>query len=503
MGLGLELLKLSGKAIIGSAKLGNQLSHRVTETIEDHRARTSREAKKFGYALAGEHIGYDGAGVRDYRELLLPNQLTASDKSALASGEFQLGRMIHPRKQEEDCPFSIAGDIIYRHQLLVAPSGSGKTYGVIVPAILSLLSNDFRVVVNDVKGDMLALIKSAKEQQQIRHKFTVKVWNPFQAAHSHCWNPLDELSSWQDSQTIRSITDALLGSDDSQGAENTHFIRRDKRWLKGLIMLIKKQDSRANFAQLYDLLTNNQVKLAQLIQIEPDFSIKADLKDLLDIDSSLYLSGLASVLSVFAERDTASVTRKSDFTINDILHEPGLLILHSPIYQGEKAWQLSALFIGMMKDRICSGLSHAPSVKTSWMIDEAAFIAPRISLDKSLAQIRSYGVGIMMAIQAISQLGDEQRRGNYTANCESKILLQHVDRLSAEFLSKEIGQKTVQNYSKSIGSRAQNSLSRQLSEVPILSPSDIMHYPLGFGDYVGLFYNARLSSSPILLDFTR
>ena len=459
-------------------------------------------AKKSGYALSGEKLGYDSEGVRDYRALYLPKDFTKNDKQMLVQGEFKLGKVKNPRTKEK-VPFSIFGEHVFTHQLIIAPSGSGKTYGVIVPAILSLLENNFRVVVNDVKGDMLQLVVEAKRQLGITRKFVVRTWNPFDSMSSHHWNPLDEVKKYNDSLLIQAITDSLLGTNDNQGAENKHFVERDKRWLQGLIMLVKKNAKpiNQNLTFIYKLLTINQEILSELITAERDLTIIGKLRDMLDIESTLYLSGLASKLSVFAERDTEIVTKDSHFTLDEVLNSEGLLVLHSPISRGEVAWQLSALFYGMMKVKICS--IKRPSVWTSWMIDEAAFIAPKINLATSLAQLRSFGVGITLAIQSISQFGDEISISNYSSNCSSKILLQHTDRGSAAFLSKEIGVKTVKQFSKSVGMNSGSNISYQNVDVPILSDTEIMHFPPDFGRYSGIFYNPQMLQEPLLIDFER
>ncbi|HFI0446427.1 type IV secretory system conjugative DNA transfer family protein [Streptococcus suis] len=495
MGLGWGLLW-------GTAKLSSSLAHKLNDNINDLKSKTSFSAKKSGYALFGDKIGYDSEGVRDYRALLLPKYVSNNDKQILAQGEYQLGKIKNPRTQEK-IPFSIFGEHIFTHQLLIAPSGSGKTYGVIVPAVLSLLENHFRVVVNDVKGDMLKLIVEAKKKSNISQKFKVRSWNPFDSQSSHHWNPLDEVKDSRDTLLVQAIADSLLGSNDNQGIENKHFVERDKRWLQGLIMLVKKnaEPENCNLTYIYKLLTINQAILSDLIMAEEDLSIKGKLRDLLDIESTLYLSGLASKLSIFAERDTAIVTRDSDFSLDELLTTEGLLVLHSPISRGEVAWKLSALFYGMMKVKICS--TGKTSVLISWMMDEAAFIAPKIALSESLAQLRSFGVSITIAIQSISQFGDDISFSKYSSNCSSKILLQHTDRVSATFLSKEIGTKTVKQVSKSIGMHSTHNINYQISEVPILSETDIMHFPSEFGFYTGIFYNPKILKEPLLIDFER
>ncbi|HEM5090419.1 TPA: type IV secretory system conjugative DNA transfer family protein [Streptococcus suis] len=484
----------------GTAKLSSSLAHKLNDNIYDLRSKTSFGAKKSGYALYGDKLGYDSEGVRDYRALRLPKYLSSSDQQVLAQGEYRLGKLKNPRTQET-IPFSIFGEHIFTHQLLVAPSGSGKTYGVIVPAILSLLENHFKVVVNDVKGDMLQLVVDAKKRFGINQKFTVRTWNPFDSQSSHHWNPLDEIRDERDSLLIQAIADSLLGTDDNQGMENKHFVERDKRWLQGLIMLVKKniRPKNQNLNYIYNLLTVDQGTLSDLIMAEEDLAIKGRLRDMLDIESTLYLSGLASKLSIFGERDTEIVTRDSHFTLEEVLNTEGLLVLHSPISRGEVAWKMSALFYGMMKVKICS--TGKLPVWMSWMMDEAAFIAPRIELAASLAQLRSFGVGITIAIQSISQFGDKISFAKYASNCSSKILLQHTDRVSAAFLSKEIGSKTVKQISKSVGTRSVSNISQQVSEVPILSETEIMHFPSDFGRHAGIFFNPKILQEPMLIDF--
>ncbi|HFU4559771.1 TPA: hypothetical protein ACGPBH_001868, partial [Streptococcus suis] len=59
----------------GTAKLSSSLAHKLNDNIHDLRSKTSFGAKKSGYALYGDKLGYDSEGVRDYRALRLPKYL--------------------------------------------------------------------------------------------------------------------------------------------------------------------------------------------------------------------------------------------------------------------------------------------------------------------------------------------------------------------------------------------------------------------------------------------
>lgn len=494
----MSIWKAIGKSISVGSKISSRLSNGIANSANNVQNKTSFKAKKAGYILAGDKIGYDLAGLNDYSSLLLPNQLNSVDLSRLSNGSMTLGNMYNPRKPDNKYSFSIYDSDVFQHSLLIAPSGSGKTYGVIIPAMYSLLEKGYRVVANDVKGDLISQLQAYKSSISSNLKFPLFIWNPFDSGNTKCWNPLNEISSINDDTMIRNIVDAIIGSDSSQGPQNSHFVERDKRWLSGLIKLIKKEKSNATLSDIYHLV-NNQVNLEAKINLQ-SAPIISGLNDLADSNNAHFVAGLANKLSIFGRSEVSFATSRSDFTIDYIIKNPGLIIIGSPLYEGDEAFKAASIFFSVMRAKIYKNGSL--NISNCWLIDEAGEIAPRLEMYRDFATLRSYNVGIFLSIQELMQLGKDEYK-KYVANCANKILLNGVDFESAEFFSKTLGNKQVVQTTKSIDYRNKSTWSHGNQTVSVLGTTEIMHYPREFGTHSGIFFNQNIINSPILLDFSR
>lgn len=493
------------KAMSTSLKMGKSTSNHVASRVLNWQNATPRSVLNSGYYLNDDKIGDNLSGLKDYSSVCLPTDLEANDLQILGNGTMRLGNMFHPRQSREKYPFSIYDDSdetsVYRHTLLVGPPGTGKTHGIIIPALHSLLENNYRVVVNDIKGNMLSGLRKYKQEIQVQSRIPAFIWNPFTSDRNQTrrWNPLNEIVNIHDDTTINAIVDAIIGSSSSQGQQNTHFVERDQRWLSNLIKLVKKENQFASLSDIYDLI-NNQPQLEAKILYQNAPKIQG-LNDLADAENSHYVAGLANKLAIFSRLSVKYATSASDFTIDYIIKNPGLLILHSPRAEGDEAFKTASLIFSVMRAKIYEN-GELP-VQNRWLIDEAGQIAPRLNMDQDLDVIRSYNVGIFLAVQRLNQLG-EHSYINYAANCLNKIILNSVDERTAEFFSTTLGTKQVKKMTKTIDFRNKPQWQQSNERVPVLEKSQIMYHPSDFGSYSGFFLHPQLAEGrPILLDFTR
>ncbi len=491
-------MSMIGKIIKAQYKLAKKTHSFVYGKTKDFIHSTNVASKKSGYILDGDRIGYDSFALSDYSSLLLPKHLSSEELKFLSNGELALGNFYNPRIPNNRYPFSIHRDQIFRHSILIAPTGSGKTYGVIVPAIHSLLQNNFSVIANDVKGDMLQHLKDYKNQLSTPSSSCVFSFNPFDANSSQSWNPLDEIKDVNDDSLINSIVNAIIGNDDSQGAQNIHFVERDKRWLSSLVKLMKIKKTAPSLNDIYEIICN-QNELINLSQAAPK-AIKQNLIDLINMNNINMIAGLSNKLRIFNDRNVKNAMTFSSFNIDYIINNPVLLIIGNPLSEGEEAFKITSILYAVLRNKI---LKHGPlQIPSCWMMDEAGQIAKRLNLKNDLATIRSYNVGIFLSIQQLSQFGENDYK-NYLANCSNKIILEGVDYNTAEYFEKSMGNKKVKEVSKIINQNRDKSWNTSTKTEPVLSASNIMSYPETFLAHSGIYYNPNVSKKPILLNFSR
>lgn len=493
--------------------VSNKLSGRLQNNLNNHLNSTTLRAKSTGYILSTDRVGYDQAGLKDYSALALPSDFNQSDLTQLAQGPMVFGQFCNPRPHHpmsffqhnvRSSPFSLPYDELFRHALLIGPTGSGKTYGTIVPAMESLSREHFRVIVNDVKGDMLQLFRDYKNEKGIQARVRVNVWNPFdrsrQAGGAFVrWNPLDEIKNLNtDTTLIENIVLAIVGADDSEGGNHRYFILQDKDILRGMIKLVKQLNSRACLSDIYDLLCD-QYRLERLLQL---YSVQ-ELNKLVNLSSHDFfqkVTGLTNKLAIFNRPEVKWATSTSTHFLDQFIDYEGILIIHNPLQEGDEAFKLSTLFFSLLRQKIYER-GHTRTVPQYWIIDEASRVAPKLGLENDLAVLKSFKVGIFLAIQSIAQLGNNYHI--YSSNCQTKIILPGVDDKTAEYFSKHLGRRQVSNVSRTDNGNHRYSFQNSSQLKPVIEPSDIMYFPHDFGRYCALFFNPNIIKAPILLDFSR
>lgn len=501
------------KILKASYWLSHNLNNNLNNNFNSRLNTTSLKAKTTGYILSTDRVGYDKAGLKDYSSLALPNDFSKSELNSLSKGDMVLGKLFNPRIRSATffgnsrCyyPFSLPQGELFKHLLLIGPTGSGKTYGIVVPAMESLTRKGFRVIVNDVKGDILQLFSEYKQEMKIQTKVRVNVWNPFDRSPHFLggmhvrWNPLDEIRDPNiDTNLIESIVLAIVGSDESEGANNRYFILQDKTILRGMIKLIKRIKKQASLNDIYELLCN-QKKLYNYLSLYPIAEL-ANLTHLMPHEFDIKVSGLINKLTIFNRPEVRRSMSSSTHNLGQFLNFDGLLVIHTPLQEGDEAFKLSSLFFSLLRVKIYEQGNNR-TIPQYWVIDEASRVAPRLGLENDLAVLRSYRVGIFLAIQSITQLGNNYHL--YSSNCQTKLVLPGVDDKTAEYFSKLLGVCQSSIISKTNSSNKNYSFQNSVQLRPVLETTDIMYFPNDFGKFSALFFNPNLIKSPILLDFLR
>lgn len=498
-----------GSSMRASWAASEAISRHTANAVDERSVRraqkslqTTPQALRSGYLFPGEQAGADARGLMDYRGLETPERIAG----ALRDGVVSLGRLKNPRTGFSADAW-LPWEVLNTHVAIIAPNGSGKTHGLVVPWILSFVNAGGRVIANDVKGDLLQNVLMAKQKLDMPG-FKVTRWNPFNKKASVRWNPLSEVTD--DASRVR-LASAVVGDPDKVDSKDRFFVERDQRWLDGLIKLALGIVPTASFNDIYVVLCDKPT-LDALIRDNP--SLSGNISELLgmsDMDYSLAIGSLKNKLMWLTYDNPRYVTRESDFRLDEIIESPGLLLIGSPLSEGEPAKAASAMVFAMLRSVTFQrfGMDGLPNI---WMLDEAATIAERIALDDTLAVARSANVGIVLAFQDVTQLGNEEKQNRYLANCRTMITLRDVADATATHFGKRLGQHTVQKVSTSLDARGRHMPQVATETVPMLGPTEISRPPADFGTYCGIVHcpplgplcrPAAVTSQPFIVDLLR
>lgn len=466
---------------------------------------SAKAAAQTGYIFPNEQVGVDSAGLMDYRGVEWPESISgALPKSC---GVVPIGELRNPRTKFATDAW-LPWQVFNTHTAIIAPTGSGKTYGLVVPWILSFIKAGGRVITNDVKGDLLDCLLKAKDDFEVAN-FSVTRWDPMDKRFSKRWNPLSEVHD--DASRNRLVT-ALLGDISKAKGESKFFLERDHRWLDGIIKMSLAIEPNANFFDIYQLVSN-QNDLADTIGANIGICNEiSDMAQLSTYDYSLAIGSIKNKLRWLTYDDAKYVTSKSDISLENIIETPGLLLIGSNFNNGEPAAAAASMMYAMLRSVTFKRHSNDACLENAWIIDEAAVIANRISLDETLSLARSANLGIALALQDVTQFGNEEDQNRFLSNCKTFITLRDVSDATAKFFCKRLGSHTIQKVTSSLDSKGRYMPQISTESVPLLGESEIMHPPADFGVYCGIVHTPTLGSfcdppavtnRPYIVDFTR
>jgi len=436
---------------------------------------------------------WDYRGVAEEREL-----------SQLFQGTVSLGVYWHP-KRGHGRPLYLPAELLYRNCAVIGPPGSGKTEGIILPWILELLQAGYSVVTVDVKGDLFDRLLGPAQQIGVR----IWYWNPTDHARSQSWNWMDEV---RDSRDVEAAVQSILGRPRPNDPQ-PFFYERDYRWLRAIIGMTKEiYGNNARPRILYELV-GDQEAIRELFRRYPQIRGRAvEVADLLQFapdEHSRAVSGLLNALHLFNDASVVRVSERSDFRLPAIGRAPTLLIIGASLADARAAEVLSSILLNLLFNfiyrRFSPGGSQTP-LPLYFMLDEAPRLKERINFEEVLSVARAAKVGICLAMQDVSQLGDERQISAILSNCLTIIVLKGASPATAKYFSERLGQRVDQvvvqsQYRGPFDVFSQKGASVQTMTVPVLREREIMYPP--FGPYCAVCQVSPVSSKPFLVDLTR
>jgi type IV secretion system protein VirD4 len=437
--------------------------------------------------------------VHDYRGLATTDEL-----GPLKQGGISLGRYQPPGGQSQGQLY-LPTPLLYQHAVVVGPTGSGKTAGIMEPWAMDLLRGGHSVVMVDVKGDLMRGLG----QRALHQGYKVLYWDIARPDQSLAWNWLDDIKDYRD---VEAAVASIMGR---ENANDPHlfFTKRDRRWLRALIHVVKAvYAEQAKPRDLYHLVANPG-KLKDLLCRYPDITnYQDDLRDLLDFspdEQSRAVSGLLNELHLFTVPPIEQITGHSDFRLADIDVQPTLLLIGASLADAKAAETFSGLMLSQLFNHVYrrfdqSGTGNRRSIY--FLIDEAARLKTRIDYEQVLSVARAAEVGVCLALQDVAQLGDERTASAILTNCHTLITLRGVSAATARYTASRLGQRVVQTVDLShhrgpmepIGSRGK---SIGTKTVPVLEEREIMHPPVQ--SYCALVHIPSASPKPFFVDLAQ
>ena len=388
------------------------------------------------------------------------------------------------------------------HVLCIAPTGSGKGVGLVIPTLLTWPQSS---VITDLKGELWGAT-SGWRQQRANNK--VLRFEPAAQDSVH-WNPLDEirLGTQFEVGDVQNLVN-LMVDPDGRGLE-THWQKTSHALLVGVMIhalyLAKKTGEKATLQNIDRMLSDPQKSLSELWQEmrynlhrngSPHELVSSAAMDMISRpieEAGSVLSTAKSYLSLYRDPVVAENISTSDFSINDLMNHDSPVSLYIVTQPSDKTRlrPLVRILINMVIRLSAQGLTISDGIpKASYkhrlllMLDEFPALGKLDILQESLAFLRGYGIKCYLICQDITQL--KSREYGYgpdesiSSNCAVVNAFAPNRIETAEHLSKLTGQTTiVKEQITTSGHRASmllGNVSRTTHEVqrPLLTPDECM-----------------------------
>ena len=339
------------------------------------------------------------------------------------------------------------------HTILIAPSGSGKNVGVIMP---TLLSYPGAVFVTDIKGENYAVTKRAREAKGRK----VIAFDPFGItdAPKIRINPLQFLdaSSKELVDDAQILVELICPANVKDGAAAFHFQSHAASLIKAVILYVVGTFPKpsCNLYSVYKILSKPLGELLELLkEIGEDYLVAggeaANLANqFLGIEHrerSGILSSAVLAMRFAAAQAIQEATSESDFELSEMVRGNIDLFVCIPPEKLDDQKQLLRLLIGVTFIEIMRAKGNIGKHNLLMLIDEM----PALGYLKQIDNIRTYGRGFGVSLLMVAQT-TQDLRNTYPHTWEAffssqlSIFFGAAEVMTSEFIAKKLGKQTIE-----------------------------------------------------------
>lgn len=375
-----------------------------------------------------------------------------------------------------------------RHPLVTGPTRSGKGRGFVIP---NLLAWGGSTITLDLKQENFKETAGARRAAGDE----VFMFAPG-SARSHCYNPLSFIRRGPEKITDLTNIAHFLIPDPKSGESIWSQKARDLFvGVLGYVMESKHiaEADRTIRTTIRVLSTGRDVGvvLTAIVKVEGE-SLSAFvvgrfnqiIAEPVDTRGSV-LANLTTALAPWDNPLIAGVTSRSDFDIRLLRRKRMSIYIGPPPSDLESYRSLIRLLVQQMHDALMRELP-GPEDKYNVlvMLDEFRQLQRMDAIVEKIPISAGYGFRMAIIIQNMSQLDEiygKASREGIVANCALKLFVSVDDLATANYVSDQLGQKTVETSTVNLrrgGSMfGERSVSKGLTGVPLMRPDEVIRLP--------------------------
>ncbi len=377
------------------------------------------------------------------------------------------------------------------HILCFAPTRSGKGVGLVVPSLLAWPGS---AIVHDIKGENWQLTSGFRA----RHG-QVLLFDPTNP-NSAAYNPLLEVrrGAWE-VRDVQNIADILVDPEGSLERRN-HWEKTSHALLVGAILHVLYAEADKTLAGVAAFLSDPKrpieatlaamMRTAHLGAAGPHPVVASAARELLnksDNERSGVLSTAMSFLGLYRDPVVATVTRRCDWRIGDIIggERPATLYLVVPPSDISRTKPLIRLILNQVGRRLTEDLhARGGRHRLLLMLDEFPALGRLDFFESALAFMAGYGLKSFLIAQSLNQIEKAYGANNSILdNCHVRISFATNDERTAKRVSDALGTATEMRAMKNYAGHRLSPwlghlmVSRSETARPLLTPGEIMQLP--------------------------
>jgi type IV secretion system protein VirD4 len=337
------------------------------------------------------------------------------------------------------------------HVLLVAPTGQGKTSGIMLPGILTEVGHR-SLLINDTKGELIGHCYGWLNQHH-----TCFIVSPTRPKTSHRYNPLAHVTDMEDAEDLASAL--VMNTGESQ---EPFWNNASRLLLTASILHLKTINPQAPFSSLVQMLTTSTVTDLQqmLLKSSSPLARAAASSFVQSLSLNERLAGsimveLATRLYSMNNPAIVDITSTDEIDFDQFIDKPTAIFLSIPASQARRLKWLSATFMMQLMKHLTrraedTANKRLPRTAALYLDEFGNQTIPHFPAYISL--VRSAGIALIMAVQSHDQLTEaygQNGKNTILANATTHVVFPGCSLPETTYYSERLGETTVPTISQS------------------------------------------------------
>jgi type IV secretory pathway TraG/TraD family ATPase VirD4 len=339
----------------------------------------------------------------------------------------------------------------FKHLLVVAPTGTGKTSKFVIPNVLALAQDENSIIVTDPSGEIFAQTSGYLQSKG----FKVLKFDPTDPERSIYFNPLRYIFSYADERTeidpvkVSLLATSLVASSlkDPQdafwkaGAESlieffTHCLRRTPKAYHNLYNVYKLAEAMTPDGSLLD---NFMVSYVQEQHLKDKWlSLISNANPTIQSQITTVQTALKSL----ANERLAKILSKNSIRFSDLKKEKTILYLTFPVNEASVYTFVLNLFYTLLFHFYMESIPKKEDLPLFILYDEFGH-ANIPDFDMVITNMRKYKVSLSLVLQSFSQLdtqyGQEKANTIIEGGVNSKLFFSGTSQKTAQAIERMLG----------------------------------------------------------------